>query len=171
MKKLIVAFVVFSLLVMGYMYKSNKDKESEKQKINNIELIKSKTQRLKDEEIEKLAVSSKLSPSDHKFYREIGGKWSDALSLAGSTPRIGLATPIQNLQAIKRELESKKTNTDCEQFLKTNLLYAYEYTIKSFLGFMQDNESSSKEYMNEGMTYMDNSIFLIDYCKADIATK
>ena len=39
MKKLIVAFVVFSLLVMGYMYKSNKDKESEKQKIKNIELI------------------------------------------------------------------------------------------------------------------------------------
>ena len=36
---------------------------------------------------------------------------------------------------------------------------------------MQDNESSSKEYMNEGMTYMDNSIFLIGYCKADKATK
>jgi hypothetical protein len=27
---------------------------------------------------------------------------------------------------------------------------------------MQDNESSSKEYMNEGMTYMDNSIFLVE---------
>lgn len=171
MKKLIVAFVVLALLAMGYMYKSNKDKEAEKQKIKNIELIKSKTQRLKDNEIEKLAVSAKLSPSDQKFYMEIGGKWSDAISLAGSTPRIGLATPIQNLQAIKRELESKQTNTDCELVMKTNLLHAYDYTIKSFLGFMQDNESSSKEFMTEGMTYMDNSIFLIDFCKADVAPK
>lgn len=171
MKKLIIGFIIFSVTVMGFMYKRDKDREIEKRKQEDISLIKSSTSMINDVDIEKIAASNKMNQSDQAFYKSIGGKWSDALAVAGSTPRIGLATPIQNLQAIKRELESKKTNTDCEQFLKTNLLYSYEYTIKSFLGFMQDNESSSKEYMNEGMTYMDNSIFLIGYCKADKATK
>ncbi|ENW05749.1 hypothetical protein [Acinetobacter beijerinckii] len=171
MKKLIIGFIVLALAALGYMYKANKDKQIEKQRLQNVELIKSKTQRLKEVDIEKLAVSGKLDTVDQKFYSEIATKWSDGLSLAGSTPRLALSTPVQNLQAIKREVENKQPKTDCEAVMKTNLLYAYDYTIKSILNFMQDSESASKEYMNEGMVYMDNAIFLIDYCKTNKTSK
>ncbi len=165
MKKIIVAFLVFSLFAMGYMHKSNKDREIEKRKQEDISLIKSSTSMINDVDIEKIAVSNKMNQSDQAFYKSIGGRWSDALAVAGSTPRIGLATPVQGLQSIKRELESKKANTPCEDAMKGNLLHAYDYTIKSFLSFMQDSETAANEYMKSGMVYMDNSIFLIDYCE------
>ena len=149
MKKLIIGFIIFSVTVMWFMYKSNKDREIEKRKQEDISLIKSSTSMINDVDIEKIAVSNKMNQSDQAFYKSIGGRWSDAFAVAGSTPRIGLATPVQGLQSIKRELESKKANTPCEDAMKENLLHAYDYTIKSFLSFMQDSETAAKEYIKQ----------------------
>lgn len=169
MKKLIIGFIVFAVAAIGFMYKSNKDREIEKRKKEDISLIKSSTSMINNVDIEKIAVSNKMNQIDQAFYKSLGGKWSDALAVAGSTPRIGLASPVQNLQSIKRELESKKANTPCEEAMKGNLLQAYDYTIKGFLSFMQDSETTANEYMKSGMVYMDNSIFLVDYCKDNVS--
>lgn len=53
--------------------------------------------------------------------------------------------------------------------MKGNLLQAYDYTIKGFLSFMQDSETTANEYMKSGVVYMDNSIFLVDYCKDNVS--
>lgn len=114
----------------------------------------------------KLIESPKMSADDIKFYRDLSAKWSDALKVAGATPRIDLSGPVQELQKLKRELDARQPKTVCEDMMRGSLLRAYNYTIDSFLEFMMKNETESSVNTRLSSSSMSDATFLLDYCKA-----
>ena len=89
------------------------------------------------------------TPSDFNFCKEasqdylkalvpILKEWSDADALANSAPRITMATPIANLQAIRREADQLKPST-CAQNAQTYLIKMMNERINMYLAFMADN--------------------------------
>ena len=175
MKYLIILIVVFIVGAGGYIYKSNqadkkrladaaqayKDQQDREIKVSE---VRSKISGLRDEDALMLVQSPKLSASDQKYYASLGEKWSDAVKVAESTARINLAQQVNNLQTIKRELDSRSTKSFCDAMIKTNLLLAYNKTIDSFLAFMQEKEGESQLNTTSANRSMDEAIAVQDYC-------
>lgn len=68
---------------------------------------------------------------------DVYARWKDGKEVANSTSRIGLATPVATLQAIRREADGLIV-PDCLKVGKTNLLEAMKLEIEGFLAFMGD---------------------------------
>lgn len=63
------------------------------------------------------------------------GRWNDALSLAGSTPRVALSGPVAKLQDLKREAEKQRVS-GCLVEPTVELVGAMDLIIAGFLDFM-----------------------------------
>lgn len=66
------------------------------------------------------------------------GKWNDAMTLAGSAPRIGLSGPIASLQAIKQSA-SQVPAPDCMAKSKTHMLQGMQDGIDGMIAFMRND--------------------------------
>jgi hypothetical protein len=73
----------------------------------------------------------KVSDKLNQFATE----WDDTLKLASSTSRIALATPVSQLQRIRRDLQAQ-TWPDCAQTAKGLLVGSMDATIDGNLAFM-----------------------------------
>lgn len=67
--------------------------------------------------------------------------WDDANSLASSTSRINLTTPVSNLQNIQRQVRELEI-LECAQPVKDKFLDMSQETINSYLLFMRDESDS-----------------------------
>lgn len=72
----------------------------------------------------------------------IAAEWSDAVTLADSTPRMSLAGPIQSLQTIKRKAEALDAPA-CVAHVKSGLTGAMGTTIDSYLTFMSSSNDDA----------------------------
>lgn len=115
-------------------------------------------------EAKKIIESEKIVQSDKEFYADISKKWMDALNLAASTPRIALAQPVKDLQAIHNELSKKETKSYCEAKMKEELVNSYNYAIEGFLGFMRQNDFASDGFTSLSKKSQGNANVLIEYC-------
>lgn len=68
---------------------------------------------------------------------DLYARWKDGNKVANLTSRVGLATPVAALQALRREAETLIV-PDCLKPGKTNLLEAMRLEIEGFLAFMGD---------------------------------
>ena len=79
----------------------------------------------------------------------IESRWDDAISLAGSTPRIQLANSVSNLQELKNELNATEVS-DCLAPAKGKFSKYMDNNIQVFLDFMRDvDNDSSYKYKTE----------------------
>jgi len=69
-------------------------------------------------------------------------KWDDALSVASASPRIALAAPVKDLQAIRAEAKDLKV-TGCLLKPKEGMEFGMEETVQTFISFMRGSESDS----------------------------
>ena len=72
----------------------------------------------------------------------IENRWDDAHKLASSTARIALATPISELQNVKRDLERLEVS-ECLTPAKEALSSYMNSTIANFLSFMANSDSTN----------------------------
>jgi hypothetical protein len=85
--------------------------------------------------------------SEVRTTNELMLRWDDALKLAVSTPRIGAANPVQNLQALKREAEGLEL-TSCLAMSWDARTIAMSLEVDAMLTFMQDGpEVERKAYL------------------------
>jgi len=66
---------------------------------------------------------------------QIATRWNDGIDLAGHTRRNSLSGPVQNLQAIKQDLEKLKVSA-CMSDAKAHLNRYMDGTISTYLEFM-----------------------------------
>ena len=79
----------------------------------------------------------------------IESQWDDAISLAGSTPRIQLANSVSNLQKLKNDLNATEVS-DCLAPAKGKFSKYMDNNIQLFLDFMRDADNdSSYKYKSE----------------------
>lgn len=71
----------------------------------------------------------------------IESRWDDAHTLASSTARIALATPVGELQNVKRDLEKLEVS-ECLIPAKEALSSYMDSRISNFLNFMSETEST-----------------------------
>ncbi|UNT63182.1 hypothetical protein IHE36_06875 [Acinetobacter towneri] len=173
--------ILAAIAVMGiafyFMHQSNKESmarieasqqaytEQQNKTVKVAELQKSLPD-LRESDALKLIESPKMSDDDVAFYKDLSGRWFDALKVAGATPRIDLSGPVQELQKLKRDLDARQPKTDCEDMMRAELLSAYNHTIDGFLEFMMKNESQSGANTRVALDSMDAATFMLDYCKA-----
>ena len=177
LKYISIGALAIILAIFYFMYQSNKESEAKIESAKNayidqqnkavkiVELQKNLDD-LSDADALKLIESSKIQTEDMKFYRDLSGRWSDAIKVASASSRVDLSGPVKELQIIKRELSTKATKTYCEEYLKFNLVKAYDYAVEGFLSFMKDEQSEMNVNTRLNSLYMDDAIFLQDYCKA-----
>ncbi|ENU87730.1 hypothetical protein F972_02996 [Acinetobacter sp. CIP 102529] len=72
----------------------------------------------------------------------IENRWVDTYDLASSTSRIALATPVSQLQEVKRDLLTTEVS-ECLKPAKEALSSYMNMHIKNFLNFMADQEISN----------------------------
>ena len=72
----------------------------------------------------------------------IENRWVDTYDLASSTSRIALATPVSQLQEVKRDLQTTEVS-ECLKPAKEALSSYMNMHIKNFLNFMADQEISN----------------------------
>jgi hypothetical protein len=85
-------------------------------------------------------------------------EWDDAMAVANSTSRIGLAGPIGNLQAIKREADRLEV-PPCLEWTQTRLIKMMEHGINGFLAFASDEpESTVVSHFNKYSIEMHNFV-------------
>lgn len=65
-------------------------------------------------------------------------EFQDAVTLAGSTPRVQLAAPLADLQKIRRDTGQIEIDPSCTEVLKAHsyLLDGMDYTVKGFISFL-----------------------------------
>ena len=71
----------------------------------------------------------------------IENRWEDTQILASSTARIALATPISELQEIRRDLKKSEVS-ECLTPAKEALISYMDSRISNFLNFMSETEST-----------------------------
>ncbi len=69
-------------------------------------------------------------------------EWDDANQLASSTPRVALASQIQNLQRIRRETAALSVPT-CGGFAKTLLVSYMDAALNGYIDFLAQGSQSS----------------------------
>lgn len=72
----------------------------------------------------------------------VATRWDELLRVAEATPRIALAGPVQQMQAIRRETVALQVST-CAQPAKTALVRAMDFRITQFLEFMRNHTANS----------------------------
>ena len=77
----------------------------------------------------------------------IESRWEDAYTLASSTSRIALATPVSNLQDIKRDLAQVELS-ECLSPARKALGAYMDSHINNFLKFMSDSDFTQFESNN-----------------------
>lgn len=90
------------------------------------------------------AGSPVVSPDDRAYLREIDGinaRWRDAAQVALSSPRMALAGPVSDLQAVRRDL-AKMTPGNCTRPAHIKMMEVQDTLIRVLLGFMSQGESS-----------------------------
>ncbi len=78
----------------------------------------------------------------------IESRWDDAYTLASSTSRIALATPVSNLQEIKRDLAQIEIS-ECLIPAREALSNHMDIEINTFLKFMSNKESTETQKIME----------------------
>lgn len=71
-------------------------------------------------------------------------EWDDAVDVAASTSRIALSGPVSDLQAIRRDVQRQEW-PECASTAHDHLIQHMDYTIDSFLAFMQNKSDSDVE--------------------------
>lgn len=82
----------------------------------------------------------------------IESRWEDAYTLASSTSRIALATPVSNLQDIKRDLAQVELS-ECLSPAREALGAYMDSHINNFLKFMSDSDFTQFESNNKLVEY------------------
>lgn len=82
----------------------------------------------------------------------IESRWEDTYTLASSTSRIALATPVSNLQDIKRDLAQAELS-ECLNPAKKALGSYMDSHIKDFLKFMSDPDYTQFQSNNKLVEY------------------
>jgi len=80
--------------------------------------------------------------ADINAIKKLDSEWGEAVSVAGVTSRIALATPVQKLMEIKRKMEELPA-TGCSAPVKEAELKKMKATAQSFLEFMENSAISS----------------------------
>jgi hypothetical protein len=75
-------------------------------------------------------------------------KWEDATKLAGSTPRAALASQINTLQEIRREVQAVDV-PECSQVVKDNLVASMDSGIDAYLAFLGQKKDYEVAYQFE----------------------
>lgn len=76
--------------------------------------------------------------SNQEYTKELSDlmqEWQDASTLAGSTPRMQLATQIANLQGVRRKAQALEA-PECGEAAKLALISAMDSTIEGFTAFL-----------------------------------
>lgn len=76
--------------------------------------------------------------AEDKTLAQIGSRWFDAFEIAQSSPRIALATPVQQMQALRQEATALKLSNACMDDARSQFVGAMTSTIEAFLRFMRD---------------------------------
>lgn len=84
----------------------------------------------------------------------IESRWDDAHTLASSTSRIALATPVSNLQEIKRDLAQIEIS-ECLIPAREALSAYMDSHINNFLKFMSDSDFTQFESNNKLVEYFE----------------
>ncbi|MBE7535434.1 MAG: hypothetical protein HS124_06860 [Anaerolineales bacterium] len=83
-------------------------------------------------------------------------KWIDAENIAGSSPRISLASPISNLQSVRTELSNLEVPV-CMEAPKSELLLGMETSIQGYIAFLgQESDYTVSTYFDEAATHIKN---------------
>ena len=72
---------------------------------------------------------------------ELFDRWFDAIEIADSTPRMSLAGPVGELQAIRREAENLDY-PNCAVRVRRLLISVMDHSIEGYLLFMRDEAES-----------------------------
>ena len=86
---------------------------------------------------EKQRVHDTAQAARQEFTR-LQAQWKDSLELASSTPRIGLAGPLQRLQALRQETQAVAV-PPCLQSGKDHLVAGMNSAIDGLMAFMRNN--------------------------------
>jgi hypothetical protein len=86
----------------------------------------------------------RLTEEQVKTVQQLAERWDDALKVAGSTSRIALDGPVQELQKIRREVSGTDV-PECFTKAKERLVSGMDNYIEGFLAFMQQKEETSNE--------------------------
>lgn len=83
---------------------------------------------------------ARLAAETDKLYSDLDNlarRWTDAVTLADSTPRISLPERVAELQKIKQETENLKVN-ECLNNPKNSLILSMDATVNGFLVFLHN---------------------------------
>lgn len=117
------------------------------------------------EEAAHAAELAKITAERKAKITSILNKWNDALKLAGLTPRIALAQPVSQMQAIRRELDELRIN-ECFDGATRKIVTGMNDAIFAFEMFArfpnnrvatvstEQNLTSSSEKINAGKQMM-----------------
>jgi hypothetical protein len=80
--------------------------------------------------------------SEHiEALRDVEERFADAVSLAGSTPRISLSEPIANLQEIRRDAEDLEVPS-CLEDAHAQLIEYMDAYVEAYLSFLSDADDA-----------------------------
>lgn len=85
----------------------------------------------------KAAFSAAVSNSIERMDKS-KAQWADAMTIATSTPRIGLAGPVSNLQKIRQEVQAIDV-PDCLANSKQHLVKGMNHGVEAMLAFMRND--------------------------------
>ena len=83
---------------------------------------------------------ARLAAETDKLYSDLDNlaqRWTDAVTLADSTPRMSLPERVAELQKIKQEAENLKVN-ECLNNPKNSLILSMDATVNGFLVFLHN---------------------------------
>ena len=149
-------------------------KNLEAQRIQSEETRALKVEEAKKEQLGKIRDSEKqklekldLEARELKKYKEISDKWMAQDSIASSTGRIALSTPVTELRRIRDELNITPI-TGCLSEAKEKLLSAMDDEIYMFVYFMQNDIQTSKKTTELKISYFNKlteEITIYTQCK------
>lgn len=140
---LVIVLVLFGLLGIGIFWQKSR-REAAKSEAQRIEAAARQAEEVKAN-AELKALQAQLEAAKSKDVLQVSlkaaddlyARWKDAKQVAGATSRIGLATPVAALQALRREADGLIV-PDCLKDGKSNLMEAMRLEIEGFLAFMGD---------------------------------
>lgn len=140
---LVIILVLFGLLGVGIFWQKSRSAAA-KSEAQRIEAAAKQAEEVKAS-VELKALQQQLEAAKSKDVLQLSlkavddlyARWKDAKQVAGLTSRVGLATPVTALQALRREADGLIV-PDCLKEGKANLLEAMRLEIEGFLAFMGD---------------------------------
>lgn len=139
----VIALVLIGLLAGGIFWQKSRREaaKSEAQRIEaaakQAEVVKANAELKALQQQLEAAKSKDVLQVSLKAADDLYSRWKDAKQIAGLTSRVGLATPVAALQALRREADGLIV-PDCLKAGKANLMEAMRLEIDGFLAFMGD---------------------------------